>query len=179
MPTILSHPAFPIALSLALGRKIVSARLLAVSVVASILPDADVIGFKLSVAYSHQLGHRGFSHSVLFAILVGSLACVFAPQLKAQRLTAFMIVAFATASHGLLDMCTNGGLGIAYLWPQSEQRYFLPFRPILVSPLDLGRFFGPAGQAVLLSELKWVWLPLLSIGIPGVLYRHFSKRSHS
>jgi inner membrane protein len=139
MPTILTYPAVPIAVGLALGRKVISVRLLVVSVLASILPDLDVIGFKLGIAYSHQLGHRGFSHSIFFAILIGLLACIFARQLKARRSPTFLVVALATASHGFLDMCTNGGLGIAYFWPFSEQRYFLPFKPILVSPLDLIR----------------------------------------
>jgi inner membrane protein len=179
MPTILSHPAVPIAVGLVLGRNIVSARLLVVSVLASILPDLDVMGFKLGIAYSHQLGHRGFSHSIFFAFLIGLFACVFARQLKSRRLPTFVIIALATASHGLLDMCTNGGLGIAYFWPFTEQRYFLPFKPILVSPLDLKRFFGPIGQAVLWSEVKWVWFPLLSMGVIGFAHRHLIKRSRT
>jgi inner membrane protein len=45
---------------------------------------------------------------------------------------------------------TNGGLGVAF---------FLPWRPILVSPIGVGRFFSERGFAVLQSELVWIWLP--------------------
>ena len=42
------------------------------------------------------------------------------------------------------------------LWPWNEQRYFAPWRPILVSPFANG-FFSARGMATLLSELRWVW----------------------
>src|SRR5262245_30471971 len=45
MPTILSHPAVPLALALGLGRKTVPPRLAQIGVVASILPDLDVLAF--------------------------------------------------------------------------------------------------------------------------------------
>jgi inner membrane protein len=71
-----------------------------------------------------------------------------------------MFVLVATASHGLLDMLTNSDLGIALLWPLAERRFFFPVQPIEVSPLGLRRFLSPWGLAVVLSELRWVWLPL-------------------
>src|SRR6267378_8050335 len=40
----------------------------------------------------------------------------------------------ATASHGLLDAMTNGGLGVAFFAPFCDTRYFLPWQPIVVSP---------------------------------------------
>ncbi|KLD80133.1 hypothetical protein FZ025_13410 [Xanthomonas hyacinthi] len=42
---------------------------------------------------------------------------------------------------------------------RGEQRWFAPWRPIQVSPFANG-FFGARGVATLLSELRWVWLPL-------------------
>lgn len=56
-------------------------------------------------------------------------------------------------------MLTNGGMGVAYLWPFSDQRFFFPVQPIQVSPLSLRRLLSPAGLAVAKSELLWVWLP--------------------
>ena len=41
--------------------------------IVAILPDADVIAFSLDIPYSHPLGHRGFSHSLLFALIVSLL----------------------------------------------------------------------------------------------------------
>lgn len=43
--------------------------LILAAVVSTILPDFDVVSFKLGIAYKHPLGHRGFTHSILFAFL--------------------------------------------------------------------------------------------------------------
>jgi inner membrane protein len=67
-----------------------------------------------------------------------------------------------TATHGLLDAMTDGGLGIAFFSPFDLQRYFLPWRPIHVSPIGVGRFFSARGLRILWSEIFWVWLPVLS-----------------
>jgi inner membrane protein len=56
------------------------------------------------------------------------------------------------ASHGLLDTLTNGGLGIAPIWPFDHTRYFAPWTPIPVSPIGL-RFLSPYGMFVALVEL--------------------------
>jgi inner membrane protein len=165
VPTVLSHPAVPLALGLALGSNIVSRRLLMAGVVASVLPDLDVIAFRLGIGYSHELGHRGFSHSLLVAMLLGALAAACAKHLAATRKAAFLFVFAAAASHGLLDMLTNGGLGVALVWPFSEQRYFFPWQVVEASPLSLRRVFGQAGLAVFKSELLWVWLPAATIGL--------------
>lgn len=171
MPTILSHPAVPLALAAIAGQRHVSARLLAVGVIASVLPDADVLAFRLGVPYASDFGHRGFSHSLLFALAVGVLALAFAPALRCKRLTAFLFVTISCASHGLLDMLTNGGHGVAYLWPFSDERFFFPSQVIEVSTLNLRRFFGPAGLTVLLSELRWIWLPAAAAAALGILLR--------
>jgi inner membrane protein len=159
VPTIISHAAVPLALGLGLGRHVVSRRLLLAGLVASALPDLDVLAFRLGIAYADQLGHRGFSHSLLFAVIIGALAALFAGRLKSQWFAAFAFVFLVAASHGVLDMLTNGGLGVAYLLPFSDHRFFLPEQVIQVAPLSVRRFFGPAGLAVAKSELLWVWLP--------------------
>ena len=54
---------------------------------------------------------------------------------------------------------TNGGLGVAFLAPFNDTRFFLPFRPIEVSPLSITGFFTGEGVAILANEIVWVWLP--------------------
>lgn len=171
MPTIVSHVAVPLAIGAGLGRGVVSSRLLVAGLVASVLPDLDVLAFRFDIAYSDPLGHRGFSHSLLFAFLLAALAALFAGKLDSARRTAFAFVLAACASHGLLDMLTNGGLGIAYLWPISDQRFFFPEQVIQVSPLSIRRVLGPAGLAVLKSELLWVWLPAAGTFVVLLLLR--------
>ena len=151
MPTIFSHPAVPLALGLGLGQTLISRRLMVAGAVASIVPDLDVVAFRLGIPYAHDLGHRGLSHSIFFALFMGLIALLLAKNLHASRRVAFAFTALAAASHGLLDMCTNGGLGVAYFWPFSSERLFLPLHPIKVSPIGLHDFLttrGPGGFAL-------------------------------
>lgn len=175
MPTIISHVAVPLAVGVGLGRDVISRRLIFVGFIASIIPDFDVVAFRLGIAYADQLGHRGFTHSLLFAIILGIFATLFYSKLKTKPLVAFIFVFIATLSHGLLDMLTNGGLGIAFFWPFTDQRFFFPEQFIQVSPLNLHRLFSPAGLAVVKSELLWVWLPALTIMLLFTIIRKQNK----
>ncbi len=159
MPTLLTHAAVPLALGLGLGAGRIPRRLLVAGVLAAMLPDLDVLAFRFHVAYGESLGHRGASHSLAFALLVALVAWVLAPHLKTTRRAAFAFVAVSTASHGVLDAFTNGGLGAALWWPLSDARVFAPWQVIEVSPLSLRSVFSAKGWQVLQSELLWVWLP--------------------
>src|SRR5262249_47834753 len=144
VPTVFSHPAVPLALGGGLGRDLVPRRLLLAGVVASALPDLDVLTFRLGVPYSAHLGHRRFSHSLFVAALVAVAGALAHRALEASFGRAFVFLFVATASHGALDAFTNGGLGIAFLWPWSGARYFAPaaLRVIEVSPIGLSRFLS-------------------------------------
>jgi inner membrane protein len=67
----------------------------------------------------------------------------------------------ATASHGLLDAMTDGGLGVAFFAPFDNHRYFLPWTPIRVSPIGIGRFFTSRWLAVIRREILWIWVPVV------------------
>ena len=43
--------------------------LLLLAILSTILPDLDVIAFNFDIPYSHPFGHRGFTHSILFAAI--------------------------------------------------------------------------------------------------------------
>jgi len=154
MPTVFAHALVPVAIGLGLGRRCVPARLLIAGAAAAMLPDADVVAFKFGIAYADALGHRGASHSLVFALLLGALAACFHRPLRARAWTAFLFVACSVLSHPLLDMLTNGGLGVALLWPWSEQRFFAPWhRGIAVRAPVLQR--ARRGGAVVGSPLDW------------------------
>ncbi len=172
MPSVLTHPAVPLTVAVTYGSRYVSARLLAAGVAASVLPDLDSLGRRFGIPYGNVFGHRGFSHSVLFALLVAILAVLISPRLRASHSAAFAVVFIACVSHGLLDASTSGGLGVAFFSPFSNERYFLPWHPIAVSPLVAHRFFSPWGARVLLSEALWVWLPAVLFALLGLLIRH-------
>lgn len=164
MPTILTHAVVPIAIGLGLGIGAVSRRLMLAGAAAAIMPDLDVVAFKLGIAYADAFGHRGASHSLAFALLPGLLALACARGLRSTRLTAFIFVTLSTLSHAVLDMFTNGGLGVAMWWPLSSERLFAPWRVIEVSPIGISRFLTERGLAVLQSEFVWIWLPVLVAG---------------
>ncbi|MDR1276070.1 MAG: metal-dependent hydrolase [Candidatus Accumulibacter sp.] len=176
MPTILSHPAPILALGAGLGAKRIPPRLLFVGLFFAIAPDFDVIGFRLGVQYADLLGHRGFSHSLFFALCCGVFGFLVAPWLRCRRITAFLVLFTAVASHIALDAATSGGLGVAAFWPVSDARYFFPWRPIRVSPFSIRAFFGARGIAILKSELLWIWLPSAGFALILRVFRFFRRR---
>ena len=171
MPSIFTHPVVPIAIGLALGQRIISRRLLAAGAIASVLPDLDVIAFKIGIPYAHDFGHRGATHSIFFAILLGLVALGFSSKLNTSRTVAFLFVSIATASHGLLDMFTTGGLGIALAWPISSERFFFPYQVVQVSPIGIERFFSSVGLSVIASELLWIWMPSVILAATAFGFR--------
>jgi inner membrane protein len=171
MPTIFTHAIIPIAAGLALGRGRISVPIIATGAALSMLPDADVIGFKLGIAYADQLGHRGASHALLVAAAVAGLVTAFFRPPNWKLVYAFLFVSMA--SHGILDAFTSGGLGPALFWPFDDARYFAPVTPIRVSPIGMG-FFSARGVVVILSELLWVWLPA---AITAIMLRLYLQRN--
>ncbi len=171
MATCFSHPTVPLLIacwapSLRRPSLLITASLL------SAAPDLDAIGFFLGVPYGAWYGHRGCSHSVVFALLTAALlAPPFARRCELPRARVFAFFAAAMASHGLIDMATNGGHGIAVLWPFTTDRLFWPWQPIEVAPLGIAAFFSAWGLEVLLSEAIWLWLPAVVLGGLGLWLR--------
>ena len=73
MPTIITHGFVAAALGKSFASGRVPARFWVLSVFCSILPDADVIGFRFGIRYEDMLGHRGLSHSLVFALVYVTL----------------------------------------------------------------------------------------------------------
>lgn len=157
MPTVVGHAAV-IATAGVLAHTRRKAVLWAIA--CAVVPDLDVMAYSFGVAWDSMLGHRGLTHTVLFALLLGPAAAWLG--FGARRLSEFgrLTAAFsaATLSHPVLDAFTNGGLGIPFLWPLDGTRYFMPWRPLEVSPF-LGGIVSERGAVVALSELKWIGVP--------------------
>lgn len=145
----------------------------------SIVPDLDVVGFFYGIDYSHPLGHRGFTHSIVFAViwsgLLMFLVCTkLSGSARKPRKLMFAIVLFlATVSHGLLDAMTSGGKGVGFFIPFDNSRYFFPFRGIKVSPIGVEKFFSEWGIRVLLSEIQYIAVPC---GIVLLFHYFLSKK---
>ena len=185
MPTIITHGLVAVALgkSFAPGRAskyFSQQRFWELSVLCSVLPDADVIAFRLGIPYEDMLGHRGLSHSLAFALVLSLLVVFVAFPRVPQGWSRFLMIVYffvVTASHGVLDAMTDGGLGIAFFAPFDDTRYFFPFQPIQVSPLGRN-FFSARGLDVIVSELLWVWLPVTAFTGAMILVRKL-RRPHS
>jgi inner membrane protein len=160
MCTVITHPAVPIALSVLLPQETASSSLLSAAALCSVIPDLDVVGFEFGIKYSDMLGHRGFTHSIFFAALLAAvITYTWFQNSHGSGLIVFLFLFLSTLSHPVLDALTNGGLGVGFFAPFSNRRYFFAYRPIEVSPIGLGGLFSHRGFKVILSELKWVWLP--------------------
>lgn len=165
MASAFSHIAVPIAIRLGKGRRSIPWRLLAFAMFASAAPDLDSIGFKFGVPYESQWGHRGFTHSILFAALFAFLPTLNERYFKSSRSAIFLATFVSMVSHGVLDALTTGGLGVAFFWPFDNDRYFFPWRVIEVSPIGIHEFFAERGLAVIRSEFIYVWIPCVLIGV--------------
>jgi inner membrane protein len=170
MPTIISHAAVPLSIGLGLGERHIPRPLLSVAVAASMVPDADVILFHFGATYDSFWAHRGFTHSIGIAIILGLLAALVF-RAKTPPFLAGAFVAFAAASHGLLDMLTNGGHGVAILWPATSERFFFAWRPIQVSPLAASRFVTRVAR-IAQTELIWIWVPAIIVASGLRISRH-------
>ncbi len=72
MPTVLSHAVIASAAG-QWWRRPLPRGFWAWTAICAMLPDADVIGFPLGIRYDDMFGHRGFTHSLFFAALIGAL----------------------------------------------------------------------------------------------------------
>ena len=165
MASEFSHAFVALAMGKAFRSETLGWRELALGALCSVLPDLDVIGFSLGIQYGDLWGHRGFTHSIVFAALfAGILVAVLYRSNSVEVMTGLFIYFFlCTASHGVLDAITDGGLGVAFFSPFDTTRYFFPVRPVLVSPIGISEFFSSYGVRVLANEAVWIGLPSLAL----------------
>ena len=190
MPTLVGHALVGWATAQNASPRLAKAQVKLLGVIAALLamlPDVDVVGFAFGIPYGEKLGHRGFTHSLVFALASAGVGLAFARwQLRcrghtAPGLVAFLVLFLAAASHPLLDMLTDGGLGVALFAPFAWGRYFFPVRPIPVSAIGVDGDTGYvlAWEAALLAPLalgalaanaaggrRWLrWIPLAAIAL--------------
>ncbi|MGH9904487.1 MAG: metal-dependent hydrolase [Pyrinomonadaceae bacterium] len=163
MATIISHSIAALALGRVFAPDKMPLRFWFLSCFCAICPDFDVIAFAFDVSYGDMLGHRGITHSLLFAFGLGVLIVLLWFR-ETQLFTGkwWLLVSYffvVTASHSVLDAITNGGLGVAFFAPFYNERFFFPWRPVEVSPIGIEPFLSEWGLAVMVSEIKWIWIP--------------------
>jgi inner membrane protein len=108
-------------------------RVIAVAAICAVVPDLDLIGWPLGVSTFTLFGHRGLSHSIAFAVVLGIVAAMAllpaAP--RRDRVVAAVVLILATATHSVLDaMTTYSPTGPAFWAPFSNQRYRFSWMPL-------------------------------------------------
>ena len=138
--------------------------------------------FFFHIPNGNMFEHRGFSHSLLFALIIALLIVVAGfreiKQLSKEWWSFIAYFFLIGLSHDVLDAMTNGGLGVGFFMPFDSTRYFFPVRPIRASPFRLISFFETEGEQILVSELIWIWIPaVVSLIILWFVKKHKSYKS--
>ena len=174
MPTIITHGVVAYLAARMAGPSL-PPRLWGLSMLCAMVPDLDSIGLYLGVPYGHILGHRGFSHSPLFALVLAIGVCLVGLRSISPRSRTWWwclaILTLSTASHGLLDAVTTAPYGVAFLVPFSDERILLPWLLVPAVAVGWDFFTRPVSSAfVTMAEIQVFWMPLL-------LILHFARES--
>ena len=130
-------------------------RVITLAAICAVAPDLDLIGWPLGISPFALLGHRGLSHSIAFAVVLGGIAATaLLPAIaRRERAAAAAALILATGTHSLLDaLTTYAPTGPAFWAPFSNHRYRFSWMPLTGG----GGFKTDFGQ-----EALYVCLPAL------------------
>lgn len=122
------------------------------------LPDLDVLLVALGAADGGSIGHRGASHSLAMAVLIGGLSALAARRFGWPALRTALAAGAAIASHTFLDLLGAEGKGLALLWPLSAHRFHSPWRVFPDAPRGM-RLLSRYGLTELATEFG-LFLPV-------------------
>ena len=139
MPSSLSHAMVAVTVgSLVAPRELIRPFLI-IGATCAVLPDIDAIGrpfYGVTGDLQTLGGHRGFTHSITFAALLGivvSSVTAIDRRWRGQRIRLAVFIAIATALHGVLDLFTSIGAStspVQFFSPFSTHGYALSRHPI-------------------------------------------------
>ena len=190
MPSVMTHSLVGAVVSKLVTTRSVPKRFWVLSIVLPSFPDIDVIGMAFGVAGEDLFGHRGITHSLFFAVVVGvSVVAIFFRKSNLTARMTFLLAlyfVFLTASHGVLDAFNDSRLGVAFFAPFENTRYFFPYNPIDPSSVLLFEesSFGVGLMVekfyvLLRSEILWIWIPLFVLLVGKFVLPRFIHRSRS
>lgn len=161
MPSLFGHAAAGLALNAAITNGHAPRRTWVVATLCALAPDVDWFTAFLHLPYGHALTHRGVTHSLAAAALIAIAAMLLGLRTHLRSPRIWLCMFAAAFSHGLLDACTLGGVGVAAFWPLSHARYVCVWQPIGVSPIPLSAGLFTRFLAALWTEAVWIGLPAL------------------
>ena len=105
MASAFSHAIVALAMGKAFQNKELSWRELFLGALCSALPDLDVIGFYVGIQYGDVWGHRGMTHSIVFAALfAGVLVALWYRRKSAVAMTGLFCTSFSVPLHMACSM---------------------------------------------------------------------------
>jgi membrane-bound metal-dependent hydrolase YbcI (DUF457 family) len=140
-------------------------------VAGALLANCADLDFALVFLAQDKSYHRGFTHSLAFALALCAVSLAAFGRARAREALAYGL---AYASHALLDYSTTKfGGGVELLWPFSAERFGLG----LVGLSEMPSRMPPAGvlKAALLELL--IFAPLLASVLLArrLLHAHFER----
>ena len=145
-------------------------RVITLAAICAVAPDLDLIGWPLGISPYAPLGHRGLSHSIPFAVLLGGIAALafLSDVTRHERVAAAAALILATTTHSVLDaLTTYSPTGPAFWAPFSNHRYRFPWMPLT----GAGGFETDFGR-----EALYVCLPALVLILLIEWWRHRHAR---
>lgn len=170
MPSIFGHTLAGLAISAAFTGGRPSRRTWLLASACAVAPDLDWFTAFLPLAEGSGLAHRGMSHSLVAAGLLTVAAMLIGFRSRLRSPHPWACLAAASFSHGLLDACTFGGTGVAFLLPFSDARFVCAWQPMFVSPIPLSGRLLDWLLFSLGTEALWIGIPaLLAFALPRAL----------
>ena len=171
MPSLLGHAVAGLAITAAFHRDKLPRRTWGLAVFCAVAPDLDWFVSLANIHRGHVLNHRGVAHSLFAAAALAAVVFLLAFRKEQRRGAVWLCLTVAAMSHGLLDACTAGGVGVALFMPFSDTRWACIWQPGHVAPLPMGREHTYTFLASLLDEARWIGLPALAVGMGSRLLR--------
>jgi len=135
-----------------------------------IVPDLDAFS---TAAYGTLLGHRGITHTFVFALVLSAVAAgATFRRFKVRWWSLACLFFVIVASHGLLDAMTWGGENIALFWPFGGR--YGNWGLIHVSDIAF-ELPDPRHSRALQDELLRVWLPMAVVVGTVMAYRRWKR----
>lgn len=177
---VVTHLALGICTTEVLLRRTPDKKLLLWGALVQTLPDIDIIPGLYLPAHQALLIHRGFTHSLVFALVCGFILALLArqvvkrPEIPFTSLFAFF--GFQLTLHDLLDVCNSYGTGL--LEPFSHQRFSINLLyvadPLFTIGLVISALILLIKPKTYLSRRKWAYMAfIISAGYMG--YAGFNK----
>ena len=157
MPTIVTHAAVPLCLGLGFGSRIIPPRLLLAGLPSPCCPMPTCSPLNWGRLRPCLWPPRLYPLPVV-CLCPAHVGHAVSSPVKGQRRYRLVILLISLLSHSLLDSLTTGGKGLA----GSGRGVTSASSPLAGDPgrpFKLEAYLTARGEAVILSELYWVWLP--------------------